>query len=364
MKQLTFILRDINTALNDVGITVPNRPVIPICEFVSIKAKDGVARLFTSDITASTCVSVPCDGDDEDGFNISYHDLHGYIRNCKSDNVVFKVDENRVAVISNQEKAVFSITREGHLDDCCSVKGEHHLPQLDVTKLYKNIAPFTSTQELDGARTGILLDGDGEKVTAVATNNHILAIWNMPFRLKGQHVITKSFVKAMHQFWSEDMTIKIDDNQMVISNENVRFRSVAIDGKFPDYKPLYEYRKDRKYFAKFAIQPFLELTNKAMLFSDKYNSIIITFGLNNAKLTAGNKDIEKEYSALIDCENDLEENFSMGYDVTYLHRIVSLMEGDHFKILLSDPTGPTFITDQEGNLFLLMPKDIRKITDG
>lgn len=356
MRQLTFTLKVIRDAIHKVGITVPSRPVVPVCEMVNIKTRNGKVTVFTSDTSASTCISVPYEGDGDVDFNVNHSDLNNYLKICDAENVLFKIENNLLKVEGDNDQVVFRIDHEPHLQDCCEVTGKIYIPELDIGKIYKNLVQFASTNEqLETHISGIFLDGDGEKVTAVSTNRHVVAVWDFPLKLKGQYLLPKSFVKAMYNFYSEDMTVDFTDPDCIIESGSIQFRTLLVDAKFVDYRSALTQHKGMKYYANFGVQSLLGVVQKAMLFADYYNKLTMIFGEGNAKVVTGNSEIGNEYDALVDCDNNLPQNYRIGINAGYLKGVLSCMDSEKVKVEFSEPNNAMFFTDQEGNFFMVLP---------
>ncbi|MBU2270353.1 MAG: DNA polymerase III subunit beta, partial [Alphaproteobacteria bacterium] len=207
----------------------------------------------------------------------------------------------------------------------------------------------------------VVNDGGVQKLRAVATDGHRLALAEMPapegsVGAPGVIVPRKTIGEARRLL--DDAGEQID---LQLSPQKVRFElgataltSKVIDGAFPDYMRVIPKGNDKQADIDNAV--FASAVDRvATISAEKSRSVKLAFDLDRVTLTVRNmeagqgvEEVEIGYS---------EEPFEIGFNARYLLDVAGQITGEtaHFKF--ADPASPTLVLDpgDPGVQYVLMP---------
>lgn len=140
---------------------------------------------------------------------------------------------------------------------------------------------------------GVFMRFSDQKVTIAATDVFRLAEQIIPLKINGEYsiIVPRNTVTELIRVCgdiSDDLTIKIGDNQISFSTDDVEFISRLIDGKYPDYKKVIP---DKHIARAMVSRPLLEHNIRiAGLFSSSISDIKIQCEDKKMIITAKNSD--------------------------------------------------------------------------
>jgi DNA polymerase-3 subunit beta len=231
----------------------------------------------------------------------------------------------------------------------------------ELTRLIDKTKFAISTEETRYYLNGIYVHGHNEKLRAVATDGHRLALAEMDLPegaagLPGVIMPRKTIAEIRRLIDGSDADIAIS-----ISEAKVRFHfnsaiitSKLIDGTFPDYERVIpkgndkELTIDNKVFAN-------AVDRVATISAEKSRSIKVALSQDSLSLTVNNpesgnahEDIVVDYSS---------EPLEIGFNAKYLLDVAGQIEGRDAVFLLDNPAAPALVkdTEDENALFVLMP---------
>ncbi len=207
---------------------------------------------------------------------------------------------------------------------------------------------------------GTLLETEGKKLRAVATDGHRLALaeTELTEAVKGsQQVILprKGVLELQRILVGEgDLELTIGSNHIRAQIGDIRFTSKLIDGKFPEYGRVVPSKPTRTMAgARDALRQALQRTS--ILSNEKYRGVRLTFAPNLLTVQAHNPEQEE-------AEDQVEVSFEgeeveIGFNVTYLLEALAAIDADTVEIGLTDANSSCLIrTPGDSSVkFVVMP---------
>jgi DNA polymerase III subunit beta len=207
---------------------------------------------------------------------------------------------------------------------------------------------------------GTLLETEGKKLRAVATDGHRLALaeTELTEAVKGaQQVILprKGVLELQRILVGEgDLELTIGSNHIRAQIGDIRFTSKLIDGKFPEYGRVVPSKPSRIMAgARDALRQALQRTS--ILSNEKYRGVRLTFAPNLLTVQAHNPEQEE-------AEDQVEVSFEgeeveIGFNVTYLLEALAAIDADTVEIGLTDANSSCLIrTPGDSSVkFVVMP---------
>jgi len=208
---------------------------------------------------------------------------------------------------------------------------------------------------------GMLFEFSGNKFTTVATDGHRLAVAHQGLSYAAQEpvklIVPRKGIQELYRLLNspeETVTIQMEQNHIRFISDNFVLASKLIDGRFPDYNRVLPRAGENIIICnKNELKQIL--TRVSILSNEKNRGVRFELSENSLRVNANNPEQEQaeeeisiEYSGQI---------LSLGFNVTYLIDILSVIEDDVLKIYIHDVNSGVLI--EENNhpecLYVVMP---------
>ena len=250
------------------------------------------------------------------------------------------------------------------LDDL-PIKQEIRVPEKSLKNLLEKVSFSMANQDVRYYLNGLLLEFHADKIIAVSTDGHRLAVSEFMTQLDESDsadvlsiIVPRKGILELSRLLdaSSDLALflQISDNHIRIVNDGIRFTSKLIDGKYPDYQAaipsnsLHRIELDREKFRD-------TLSRVAILSNEKFRGIRL--GLKDNTMTLHSNNPENESA-----EEELDINYSgddfeIGFNVSYLLEAVNHLEGSTIHMDLSTPDSSVLLSsvNDPDTRYIVMP---------
>lgn len=352
------------TPLQQVIGAVERKQTIAILGNVLIQSKDGKISLTATDLEIELVAKLDSSINEDFATTIPARKL---LDICKAlpenSDIKFSLEDNSVKLTSARTRFTLS---------CLPAKDFPRLDEIDSTvtfeipqKILKNLFDKTAfamaQQDVRYYLNGMLLELKKDQIKLVATDGHRLALSEIESTIdinsEKQIIIPRKGVMEMARLLTSGESVanvKISQNHICIETEELVFTSKLIDGKFPDYNRVIpldgnKILKVDRALLRQALQRISILSN------EKYRGIRLTLGENNLVIQANNPDQEE---AIEEISVEYEEtDIEIGFNVTYLLDVLSVIDSDEVAIKLKDANSSCIITAPQNEQFryVVMP---------
>ena len=249
------------------------------------------------------------------------------------------------------------------LDDI-PIKQEISIPEQKLKQLLENVSFSMANQDVRYYLNGLLLEFCDNKLTAVSTDGHRLAVSEF---ISDTTNSTQSDIKIivprkgilelsrlLDSTSQIPVNLQISDNHIRVNKDNIRFTSKLIDGKYPDYQAAIP--ANSKYSIELDRDQFKDtLSRVAILSNEKFRGIRLKLKNGSMTLLSNNPENESAEEE-IDINYDGDE-FEIGFNVTYLLEAVNHLEGNIVKLDLSTPDSSALLLsdDDPQTRYVIMP---------
>jgi len=220
----------------------------------------------------------------------------------------------------------------------------------------------TAKESTRYAINGVLWEMKGKKLTLVATDGRRLARTrvNLVSAPDAKIATTKIIVPAktmalLGKIGSSDketITVKLIDNQILISCANVVISSNLVEGNFPKYQDIIPTDYDKK----------LILPTEAVLSAVKRSSLLASEESRGIKLSIGKDSLifsgrapetgDAEVNMAVDYK---AEPIEIGFSPQFLIDVLRVIKTPEFELELGQPDRPGLIKSGADLLYVLMP---------
>ena len=129
--------------------------------------------------------------------------------------------------------------------------------------------------------------------------------------------LTKKAIIEIQKLFLDEATISYDENNLIVSNSNMRFFTKLINGKFPDYERIIP--ANLKYNLSI---PKNTLVESIKLVTSLFSNIKITFKPQSIVFESLDEDTESKTQ--IDIELNIDSEFYLAVNAKYLLDFLSL----------------------------------------
>lgn len=343
---------------------VERRQTLPVLGNVLIQASDKGLTLTATDLEVELVGFVEVDVEEGGEITLPARKLFDICRALPEESQLeVNVDQDRALVKSGRSRFTLSTLPANDFPVIDEMKAaqsftltEKHLKQI-IERTHFAMAQ----QDVRYYLNGLMLEVDTDKLRAVATDGHRLAMSEIDADAgvseKVQVIVPRKGVQELLRSLENsnaEVTVQIGANHIRITTPELQMTSKLIDGRFPDYERVMPKGGDKVITAD-CTGLRQALSRTSILSNEKYRGIRLSLDNNSLRIQAHNPEQEE-------AEEELEINYAsdpleIGFNVTYLLDALSALPGDEVRILLSDANSSCLIDDPEGgpNRYVVMP---------
>jgi DNA polymerase III subunit beta len=273
-----------------------------------------------------------------------------------------QLDGDRIVIKAGRSRFVLSTlpAAEFPLVDKIDASSRLRLPQKEVARLLDKTQFAMAQQDVRYYLNGLLIETSKQRIRAVATDGHRLALCDIPIEKQdvtpSQVIIPRKGVMELHRLLGsgQELELAIGSNHVCASLDGIRFTSKLIDGRFPDYErviPSAEAAtlKADKEMLRGALQ------RAAILSNEKYRGVRLELGKGILHIQANNPDQEEARDEL-----EVEyagPNMEIGFNVTYLLDALAAIDGEAVEVDFVDSNSSCLIRTPKGSQtkYVVMP---------
>ena len=270
--------------------------------------------------------------------------LLGIIRRLKNEEITIEATNNNLVI--KQNKSTFKLPTYD-ADEFPSLNKSENLKELSISTInfinsIRKITPAIDNNNPKFELNGALLDIKSQKINFVSTDTRRLAVSYLQniTNQETQFIIPKKAIVEIQKLFLDEAKISYDDTNLVISNENTKFFTKLINGKFPDYERIIP--NTLKY--NFPL-PKNMLVESIKLVTSLFSNIKITF--NSTSILFESLDEDSESKTQIDIDLNIEKEFYLAVNAKYLLDFLSMSHNEKIKIGFNESNLPFYLEDDK-----------------
>ena len=351
-------------ALNNISGVVDNRPTLAILANLLLNVTPQQLRLTTTDMEVELAATLHGEFGETGAATFPARKFLDICRTLPEDaELNLSIENERVNVTSGRSR--FSLLSLPAQEFPLVETGETDVRFTIQQRLFRSLLDRTAfamaKQDVRYYLNGVLLEARHDKLRAVATDGHRLALSEadvaVPVEGEKQLIVPRKGVQELLRLLGdseEDMEIVMSKNHVRVSMGNMVFTSKLIDGKYPDYNRVIPELSDNVIMAQRETLR-QSLSRASILSSDKYRGVKITLEpdklrahVNNPEQEQAEDEIDVEYAG---------ENLEVGFNVTYLLDAVSIIPTEKVRLSVSSPKSGCLVLpeDDRDSKYIVMP---------
>lgn len=281
----------------------------------------------------------------EDGkTTVNGNNFIGIIKRLKNENIILEYTNNNLII--KQNKSTFKLPTYD-ANEFPVLNRSENLKELEISTInfinsIKKITPAIDNNNPKFELNGALLDIKSQKINFVSTDTRRLALSYLEniTNEETQLIIPKKAIIEIQKLFLDNAKISYDDTNLVISNEQTKFFTKLINGKFPDYERIIP--SSLKY--SFPL-PKNILVESIKLVTSLFSNIKITFNPNY--IIFESLDEDSEAKTQIDIEINIPHEFFLAVNAKYLLDFLSSSNNEKIKVGFNESNLPFYLEDDK-----------------
>ena len=286
---------------------------------------------------------------------------------CKSlpENTLIEIhqDDQRVKLKAGRSRFTLSTLPANEFPSIEEEAGSMNftIGQTRLRRLIDRTGFAMAQQDVRYYLNGMLLEVSQNRLRSVATDGHRLAMCVVDADInqseKHQVIVPRKGILEMARLLTEGdemVHVSLGANHIRAKTGDFIFTSKLVDGKFPDYERVLPRGGDKIIIGD--RQELRQAFQRASILSnEKYRGIRLILSEGLLKVMANNPEQEEAEEELSLAYSG--EHMEIGFNVSYLLDVLSVISGESVKITLSDPNSSALLEESESgdSTYVVMP---------
>lgn len=233
--------------------------------------------------------------------------------------------------------------------------------QGDLKRLIDRTSFAMAQQDVRYYLNGMLWEVQSGRLRVVSTDGHRLALCTLAADIQADESMQvilprKGVIELARLLMNEndDVSLVIGTNHIRATTTEFTFTSKLVDGKFPDYDRVLPKSTTKTVFgSREKLKQAFSRT--AILSNEKYRGVRLLLTDNNVQIIANNPE-QEEAEEIVSVEYQ-GDSLEIGFNVSYLLDVLSVLSGENVKISLSDSNSSALLeeSDEGDSMYVVMP---------
>ncbi|GAA4650535.1 DNA polymerase III subunit beta [Kistimonas scapharcae] len=344
---------------------VERRQTLPVLSNVLLVVEGDQLSLTGTDLEVELVGRVKLEQSAESGeITVPARKLMDICKSLPEDcDIELKVNDQKVILRSGRSRFTLSTLPANDFPNIEEEAGSFtfSIAQSRLRRLIDRTGFAMAQQDVRYYLNGMLLEVNNHMLRSVATDGHRLAMCSVDADIsqdnKHQVIVPRKGILELARLLTEGdeaVNITVGGNHIRANTGDFTFTSKLVDGKFPDYERVLPRGGDKIVIGD--RQTLRQAFNRtAILSNEKYRGIRMMLNENTMKIMANNPEQEEaEEEVTVNYPGDALE---IGFNVSYLLDVLSVISGDAVKLTLSDSNSSALIEETEGgdSVYVVMP---------
>lgn len=344
---------------------VERRSTLPILSNILLKAQGDKLTMTSTDMELEMIANLAVAVDEAGETTVSARKLLDIVRALPANATIsFKAKDNKALVQAGKSR--FSLATLSS-DDFPDSEGANYseqisMPQSALKDLLDETSFAMASQDVRYYLNGLLLEREANKLRAVATDGHRLALGEITTSETAEEknsviVPRKAILELGRLLGDVDAEVKLTFSQQQIKVElpDLHFTSKLIDGQFPNYERVLPLGGDKVVVAE-RDELKQALSRASILANDKHRSVRLNLNSGLLKATVTNQEQETaEEEVPVEYTGSALE---IAFNNAYLLDLLNAMPDSKVKMTFSDENSSALITPNDDKIsrqYVVMP---------
>lgn len=356
-------------ALLQVSNVVERRQTLPVLANILFRVEKGLMTLIATDLEVEIKTVVDVSAEEDMEFTLPARKI---VDICKAlgEDATLELDVQGDKTILKSGRGRYTLSTLPAADypnmEAAVATQKIAVGQNKLKRLLEKTQFAMAQQDVRYYLNGLLLEGRPGKLRAVATDGHRLALCDLETDssedLDIQAIVPRKAVIELNRLLNTnedapEIELQFSNSHMQVEFPKGSFTTKLVDGRYPDYAKVIPQANSQELLADRNLLKGA-LTRTAILSNEKFRGVRFKVEPGVLHLMAHNPEHEE-------AEEDLEvdyqgEELTIGFNVSYLLDVLSVLDGDKVNMGLIDATASCVITSnqEDGARYVVMPMRI------
>jgi len=344
---------------------VERRHTLPVLSNVLMVIEGDQLSLTGTDLEVELVGRVAVEAGAEAGeITVPARKLMDICKSLPEDTLVeIKQDDQRIKVKAGRSRFTLSTLPANEFPNIEEEPGSvsFTIDQAGLRRLIDRTAFAMAQQDVRYYLNGMLLEVSHNCLRAVATDGHRLAMCSAEGDInqleKHQVIVPRKGILEMARLLTEggeSVHITLGEKHIRAKTGDFMFTSKLVDGKFPDYERVIP-KGGNKIIVGDRQMLRQAFQRASILSNEKYRGIRLILSDGQLKVIANNPEQEEAEEELNLAYHG--DSMEIGFNVSYLLDVLSVLSGDEVKMILSDPNSSALLEESEAgdSTYVVMP---------
>jgi len=355
---------DLIKPLGQAAGVVEKRQTLPILAYILVRQQGGQLTLTGTDLEVEVTSGTKAAGGTDGEITVPARKLLDICRGLPADAAIKISMKGEKAVVRSGKSRFTLVTMPA--SDFPAIEASEwtetiSVPQKALKTLLENTQFCMAHQDVRYYLNGLLLELDGKKLRAIATDGHRMALSEVELSKNSkdnrQIIVPRKGVLELTRFLEDSdkpAKISLGTNHIRVELPDLTFTSKLIDGRFPDYNKVIPTNQSKELLID--RQSLRDAMSRAAILSnEKYRGVRLNLSDGKLTITAHNPE-QEEAEEQIELEYNGEE-LEIGFNVNYIIEAANALDSEQVKLGLNDPNSSCTLVmpDNSGALYVIMP---------
>lgn len=364
--KIHILRNELLPALQAANNVVERRHSLPILSNILFSAETESVQLTATDMEVELVCQITNKALATGSVAIPSRKLFDICRALPQDAAIkLEQKENKVSVLSGKSRfTLASLPAQDFPSIGSFVANEEFELRTDLlSELLESTHFSMAHQDVRYYLNGLLLELEGNRVRAVATDGHRLALTDKAMEHSvaktTQVIIPRKGVLEILRLLStagDSVHLRLGENHVQINAKSQSLTTKLVDGRFPDYGRVIPDACDNAVIANRELMR-AGLSRASILSNEKFRGIRLNFKENILTAVAHNPEQEE-------AEEEIEvqyngEPLEVGFNVSYLLDILGVMRTETVRVDINDASSSCLIRDptdeDDSSRYVVMP---------
>ncbi|WP_293645050.1 DNA polymerase III subunit beta [Thiolapillus sp.] len=369
--KITTNRNELLPALLQVSSVVEKRQTLPVLANILFRVEKGMMTLIATDLEVEVKTRISVDAEEDMDFTLPARKI---VDICKAlgDEAKLELDIQGDKMVLKSGRGRYTLSTLPAADypnlEAAVATQKITVAQNKLKRLLEKTQFAMAQQDVRYYLNGLLLEGRPGKLRAVATDGHRLALCDLETGtaedLDIQAIVPRKAVIELNRLLNNtdddvpEVELQFSSSHMQVEFPNGSFISKLVDGRYPDYAKVTPTANTLQLLADRDLMKGA-LTRTAILSNEKFRGVrfkvepgVLHLMAHNPEHEEAEEDLEVEYQG---------EELTIGFNVSYLLDVLSVLDGDTVNMGLIDATASCLITsnnEDDGARYVVMPMRI------
>ena len=342
---------------------VERRQTMPVLANVLLTASDSGVAVTATDLEVELVATADVAVDKPGEITVPGRKLLDICRALPDgQQVTLSLSGDKVTVRSGKSRFTLSTLPAAEFPTVEDIQARQSfaLPQSQLRRLLEKTHFAMANQDVRYYLNGLLLDVAADRLRAVATDGHRLALCESAVAgadaTPQQVILPRKGVLELQRLIGDggECTLAIGTNHLRVQLDGIRFTSKLIDGRFPDYDRVIPGESETPMLAD--RQLLSEgLSRIRILANEKYKGVRLELKDGHLVIQAHNPE-QEEAEEEIEVEYD-GDAIEIGFNAEYLIAALRALDSEQVRLEFKDSSSSCLIQDKENRdcKYVVMP---------